>query len=287
MYSRRLFSLFVFPLLLILMGCGPKATLEQKRLTVGIVSYGEGAQSLEQFANLKRHLEATLKTQIELEPAYNEIQATRRIEEQRWDVIFSPPGLAAIAISQEQYLPLLPRSGGEKERSIIVVQQNSPAQQLTDLANKTIALGQEGSEAGYYFPIYNLYGLTLAEVRFAPTPKTTLEWIQQGEVDAGALSVASLERYRSDFGRERFRVLYRDSHNVPAGAVLVGPTVERERQEEIRTALESASSQTAAAAGYITNAEPPNYEYLIKVVKRVRPIAKRIKDKPAPLYEQR
>lgn len=286
MPSRLLFLLWV-PLLLTLVGCGPEATLEQKRLSVGVVSYGEGARSLEQFADLKQHLEATLKSRIELEPAYNEIQAMQRIGGQRWDLVFAPPGLAAIAISQQQYLPLLPKSGGEKERSVIVVLENSAAQDLTDLANQTVALGQEGSATGYYLPVYNLYGLTLKQVRFAPTPKMTLEWLQNGDVAAGALSMAELGRYRGDFSRTRFRVLYRDSHNVPSGAVLVGPTVERDRQEQIREALESAASHAAAAAGYITNAEPPNFEYMIKVVKRVRPIAKRIRETPAPLYEQR
>jgi phosphonate transport system substrate-binding protein len=270
--------------LFLLAGCGSRELSEQKKLVIGVVSYGKGSNTVEQYADLKTHLESRLKSIIEIEPAYNEVQAVQQIERQVWDVVFAPPGLAAIAISEEQYLPLLPQSGGETERSIIVVRQDSPVGKINDLANQTLALGQEGSATGYYLPVYNLYGLTLADIRFAPTPKTTLEWIQKGEVVAGALSVAELNRYRADFSSTQFRILYRDTHRVPSGAILVGPTIERNEQEQIRQALAAAPAPVAAAAAYITNAKPPDYSYLIKVVKRVRPIAKRIKEKPAPLY---
>ncbi|HEY9824201.1 MAG TPA: PhnD/SsuA/transferrin family substrate-binding protein [Stenomitos sp.] len=275
----------LFQLLLLLMsGCGSSQSSTQKKLSVGVVSYGQGSRSLEQYGALKTQLELQLKSIIELEPAYNEIQAVQQIERKNWDVVFAPPGLAAIAIAEDQYLPLLPQSGGEKERSVIVVKQDSPAQKLNDLANQVVSFGQEGSATGYYFPVFNLYGLTLAEARFAPTPKQALEWLSKGEVAASALSIAEFEQYRGDFGSTKFRILFRDVHRVPSGAVLVGPNVERNTQDQIRAALNNVESSIAASAAYVPNAQPPDYSYLIKVVKRVRPIAKRIKQKPAPLY---
>lgn len=284
MVSRRRFFFCAFVSLVLLSGCGSANSGTQRRLTIGVVSYGEGQRSIEQFEQLKVHLERSLKSIIELEPALNERQAIQQIERQSWDLVFAPPGLAAIAISQEQYLPLLPRAGGSKEKSVIVVPDDSPAQTLQDLGNQTLVLGQEGSATGYYFPVYNLHGLTMAEVKFASTPRTVLQLIEDGEAAAGALSVAELERYRPDFNDTQFRILFRDTHTVPSGAVLIGPSVDRTFQEEVRSALASAGSPVASAAGYITNAEPPDYSYLIQVVKRVRPIAQRIREQPAPLY---
>jgi phosphonate transport system substrate-binding protein len=282
MFSRRLFGVQL--LLFFLVACGTTETSSQKKLNVGVVSYGQGSRSLDQYANLKTHLESQLKSIIDLEPAYNEVQAVQQIERQNWDIVFAPPGLAAIAISEARYVPLLPQAGAGQERSVIVVKEESPIKKLNDLASKVVALGQEGSATGYYFPVFNLYGLTLAQARFAPTPRAVLELIDTGEAAAGALSIAELEQYRSDFGQTKFRILYRDSHHVPSGAVLVSPNVDRNQQEQIRQALESAPANVTAAAGYVSNAKPVNYDYLIKVVKRVRPIAKRIKEKPAPLY---
>jgi phosphonate transport system substrate-binding protein len=159
-------------------------------------------------------------------------------------------------------------------------------QKLPDLANQVVILGEVGSATGYYLPIFNLYGLTLAEVRFAPTPKNVLEAIANREVAAGALSKAEFDRYRSEFSPTQFRILFSDPHNIPPGLVLVGPTVERNLLSEIHQVMRSASPDLARSAGYLPNAKVPNYDYLIKVVERVRPIAERIKQTPAPLYEQ-
>lgn len=282
MFLRRFFGLQL--MLIFLTACGSAELSEQKKLAVGVVSYGDGRQSIEQFDSLKTHLESELKSIVELEPAFNEVQAVQQIERQAWDVVFAPPGLAAIAISQKQYLPLLSQAGGEKGRSVIVVRAESPIQSLNGLSNTIVALGQRGSATGYYLPLYNLYGLTLAEVRFAPTPRTILMWISQGTVAAGALSLAELDQYRGDFSPTKFRILYRDVHAVPAGSVLVGPGIDRNEQQQILQALETVPPRVAASVGYVSNAKPPDYSYLIKVVKRVRPIAQRIKQKPAPLF---
>lgn len=276
----------VLQLSLSLTACGSSAPSSLTRLTIGVVSYGEGAQSLEQYADLEAHLEAKLKSLIELEPAFNELQALQQVNQQNWDLVFAPPGLAAIAIAEGQYLPILPQAGRQQNRSVIIVKDSSPIQKLPELTQKTIALGQEGSATGYYFPIYNLYGLTLAAVKFAPTPRTVLEWVDEGQVAAGALSLAELEQYQPEFKRTRFRVLHQDSHPIPTGAVLVGPTIERNRQEQILRALEDTPSRTAATAGFIPNAPPPDYKNLIKVVKQVRPIAKRIKQSPARFFQE-
>jgi len=280
MFSRRLFLL---KLLFLLTACKTAEKPKLGKLNLGVVSYGEGDRSIQQYSVLTDYLATELKTLVELEPAFNEVKALEQIKRKIWSVVFAPPGLAAIAISEEQYLPLFPLEGLENARSVIVVRQESPIQKLTDLEGKAIALGQVGSATGYYLPLYNLYGLTLAEVRFAPTPKTVLQWIDHKEVAAGALSLAELERYRVDFGKAGFRILYTDS--VPTGSILVGPTVERIQQEQIRKVLGSASPKITAAAGFLPNAKVPDYKPLIEKVARVRPIAEQIKKKPAALFK--
>lgn len=283
MLSRRL---LLIEFLLFLTSCATTKSLQRGKLIIGVVSYGESDRSIRDYGMFKDYLAGQLNIIVELEPAYNELKALEQLERRIWSLVFAPPGLAAVAISQAQYLPLFPLQGVNNLRSVIVVQKESPFQKLTDLAGKAIAVGQLGSATGYYLPIYNLYGITLAEVRFAPTPKTVLALISQNEVAAGALSKAEFDRYRAEFPQTKFRVLYTDAHNVPSGTVLIGPTVERNRQEQIRKIMKAASPAIAQAAGYIPNAKVPNYQYLIKVLNRVRPIAERIRQTPAPLFEQ-
>lgn len=254
------------------------------QVIVGVVSYGEGAQSLERYQSLQDHLSKSLKSVVRLEPALNEVQAVQQISQKSWDVIIAPPGLSAIAISVEQYLPILPTTGGNKERSVLIIRNDSNAKTLKDMGNKTIALGQEGSATGYYLPIYNFYGLTLSEIKLAPTPKKIMEWVASGEVAAGALSIAEYEQYRSDFPGTTFKILFQDSHPVPAGSVLVSPNVSEDLKLRLMDAFQATPPDIVNSTGIVPNAAPPNYDYLIQVVKRVRPIAQRIKEKPAPLY---
>jgi phosphonate transport system substrate-binding protein len=279
--SRRLFAV---NLLLLLASCQSKNSVWNGKLTVGLVSYGEGIRSLEKLENFKNYLSEELKTIIELEPTFNEIKAIEQIKKQTWSLVFAPPGLAAIAISQAKYIPIFPLEGVSNLRSVIVVLDNSPIRQLKDLTGKVIALGQEGSATGYYLPIYNLYGTTLAEVKLADTPEKVLELVAKQQVVAGALSKAEFENYRAQFPETKFRILFIDPHNIPSGSILVSPKVEPQQLQQIRQVMKSASPYLVQSAGYVTNGKVPDYTYMIKVVERVVPIAQRIREKPAPLY---
>ena len=78
--------------------------------------------------------------------------------------------------------------------------QGQPIQKFKYLQGQTVTLGQLSSATGYYFPMSNLYGLTLPEIIFALAPKTFLEWVAQGKVNRGALS-------REEFSHELYKYL--------------------------------------------------------------------------------
>jgi phosphonate transport system substrate-binding protein len=285
MFTRRLFLL---PAFLLFTSCqifnqssGP--TISGK-LTIGIVAYDEGARSLEQYTQLSEHLGAQLKTQIELEPAYNEVKALSEIKLKHWAVVFAPPGLSAIAVNQANYIPLFPLRGANNLRSVLVVQDQSPITKLADLSGKGVALGQVGSATGYYLPLYDLYGLTLAEVRLAPTPQTALQWVANGEVAAAALSKDQLDRNRSQFPANVFRILH-TSRPLPLGSVLVSPDLEPTQRQLLEQALNDVSPALAEQAGYIPNTKPPDYKILNGFIEKVKPIEARIREKPAPLLK--
>lgn len=145
---------------------------------------------------------------VQLEPAYNESKALERIKSNAWSMVFAPPGLAALAMTRYQYAPILPLQGVSNLRSIIVVQQDSPYPTLKDLMGQSFAIGQFGSTTGYYFPIFNLYGLTLSEFIPCPTPKAVLDAIAQGKAEAGALSMEEFKRLRSQIPSPNWRILF-------------------------------------------------------------------------------
>ncbi len=282
MIPRRL---FLAQVLLILASCtrSKSTQISLKKLIVGVVAYGEGIQSVEQYQSFINYLETQTKTLIELEPVYNEVQAIKQIQRQAWSLVFAPPGLAAIA-TQAQYLPLFPLQGTNNRRSVLVVLEASNIKKLTDLNGQTVALGQPGSVTGYYLPLYNLYGITLAKVQIAPTPKNILELIAKGEVAMGALSKDEFDRYQSEFLPIKLRILHA-SQSIPSGAVLVSPNIEGDRLKAIEQAMNQAIPEIAQQAGYISNAPPPKYNDLIAFIDKVKSIEAHIHEQPAPLYQ--
>ena len=280
-FSRRLFLLHL--LSLAVGGCQSTSNYEGE-LTIGVINYGGSEQIINQFAQFKRYLGEKTKAHIQLEPTFNENKALERIQARAWSLVFAPPGLAALAIAHYQYIPLFPLLDLSNLRSILVVRQDSLLHDLKQLEAQTVALGVPGSATGYYFPLYNLYGLLLAEILFAPTPKTVLESVAQGKAIAGAVSMAEFNLHSPQLSQTQFRIFYTDPHYVPPGVVLIGPSVERNRQEYIRKVMSEFPLALASEVGYLPNGQLPDYRYMIAVVERVRLIATQLHNKPVRLF---
>ncbi len=265
--SRRLFLTGLF-----LSSCGGRRSIGPEQLAVGMLDYGSGKQPIAQYDRFKQYLEEKLQSIIQIEPTFNESKALERIRAQAWSLVFAPPGLAAIAISQYQYSSLVPLEGIDNLRSILVVKKESTYQDLRSLAGKRLAIGQPGSATGYYLPIFNFYGLTLAELVVSSTPKAILEAVAQGTADVGALSLQEFNTYKTEVTQAEFRILFVDAHKVPTGAILISPNVELKRQESIRQIFKDAPSAIAREAGFVPGGTVPDYRYMISVVDRVRSI---------------
>ena len=280
-FSRRL---FLFNLLGLTFAACQSPKEFEGTLTIGVINYGGGEQIINQYAKFNSYLGEKTNSYIQLEPAFNENRAVERLQARAWSLVFAPPGLAAIAIARHQYVPLFPLIGISNLRSIFVVRKDNPISDLKQLQGQTVALGQLGSATGYYFPLYNLYGTTLAQILFAPTPKAGLELVAQGKAIACAVSEAELALYGSQLGPTEFRILFKDPHYVPLGVVLIGPSVERNRQEFIRKVMSDAPSGLAQEVGYISNGQVPDYKYMISVVDRLSSITSQLEKKPVRLF---
>jgi phosphonate transport system substrate-binding protein len=265
--SRRLFLTGLF-----LASCGVRRSIDREQLTIGIVDYGLGKQSSDRFDLFRQYLEEKLQSSVQIEPTFNEIKALERIRAQAWSLVVAPPGLAAIAMSQYQYSSLVPLEGIEDLRSVLVVRKDSPYQDLRSLAGKKLAIGQPGSATGYYLPLFNFYGLTLAELIVTSTPQATLTAVAQGTADVGALSLQEFNRRQPEVGLSELRILVTDPHRVPNGAILISSTVEAKRQDTIRQVIKDTPSTIAREASFIPTGTVPDYKYMISVVDRVRSI---------------
>ena len=266
--------------------CNNQSQLNLEKLTIGVVSYGEGSVSISNYERLQQYLARKTRSIVELEPTYNELRALEQIQRKNWSIVFAPPGLAALAIDRELYNPIFPlEKVSTLERSVIVVRADSDITNLGDLSNQTIALGKRGSAAGYYLPLYDLYGLTLAKVIFASTPKQVLNLISEGQVASGALAEYEYERYQQDFPDTKFKILHK-SRWIPAGVVLLSPNIEYNQQEQIKTIMIEAPADIIADAGYVPSFEVPDYQEFIKLVNKIKPLEEQVRQTPATLVIQ-
>jgi phosphonate transport system substrate-binding protein len=265
-------------------------TAEEKintdKLSIGVVSYGEGTISLDKYDRFKNHIAKQTKSIVELEPAYNELQAVEQVQRQNWEIVFAPPGLAAIAISKAQYLPIFSMEGvSSTQRSLLLVRDDQAIQKIGDLQNKIVALGETGSAAAFYVPLYDLYGLTLKQIKQVPTPKLALTSLNDRTVDAAAMAERDFEIYKRDFPATKFRILH-TSRWIPAGVVLIGQKVDRNQQQQIEKAMREAPSDISTDAGYLADAKVPNYEQFIQLIEKVRPLEDKVKQVPVVLVNQ-
>ncbi|MCU0570521.1 MAG: phosphate/phosphite/phosphonate ABC transporter substrate-binding protein [Oculatellaceae cyanobacterium Prado106] len=274
--SRRSFLTRLF--LWTLVGCTTTAQVN-RNLVLGLISHGQETTVLQQFASLQEQMGQRLKSRILLEPAFSESLAIQRLQDYSWDLIFAPPGLAAIAISRHQYTPLFPLESLQQSQSIFLVAHQSPIQYLHQLNHKAIALGQPGSATGYYLPLYNLYGLTIAKFKLAPTPQTILDWISNQTVDAGAMSQTDLEQLIPHWQQSAYRVIFQDSRSIPPGVILMSPRIERNHQEKIRTTLTQIPSEIQQAIGYSPTAPVPDYRFMIAIMERVQEITGNLRER--------
>ena len=107
--SGKIQKFLLLCLSLLLLSCTAKPPPSLERLVIGAVSYEQDLDSVEKYQGLKNYLASRTSTFVEFEPAFNEIRAVAEVERGLWSIVFAPPGLAAIAISQEQYIPIFPR----------------------------------------------------------------------------------------------------------------------------------------------------------------------------------
>jgi phosphonate transport system substrate-binding protein len=288
MQSKRLLNIFLLLTInLFTFSCAQQSEPSLDKLVVGLVTYDRGVSSAEEYENFKEYLEQQTHSYLEVEPAFNELTAVEQIKRQAWSIVFAPPGLAAIAIQEGKYIPILPMQGRQglvNVRSVIVVRQDSPIQKLSQLSHRVVALGKLGSATGYYLPLYDLYGLTLGEIRFAPTPRTSLDWLAEQQVEAVALSEDEFQLYQRDF-TEKFRVVHR-TRFLPPGVVVISPALSNEQQKNIIEAMKQASPNLARDAGYIPNASAPNYQQFIELVNKVKPLEDKVRQKPAVLLSR-
>lgn len=144
-YPRRLGIVVVVFLLWPLASAGgdrvapktPASASSENFLTFGFLPVESPVALFKRFAPLRDYLSVQLQQKIRMETAKDFAEFVRRTEQRQYDIVFTAPHMALLALDSNKYEPAV--TFAKPLKAVIVVRKNSPIQNLPGLEGKTIA----------------------------------------------------------------------------------------------------------------------------------------------------
>lgn len=268
--------------------CGPAGTLR-----VGYVGADEGrargGQAVlpeHEISRVRDLLILAGRCEVQLEPVASPEQARQRLLHGSWDAAFLPPGLAALAIEgrgASDYNLLRPLGRRQNSRSVLLVRSDSKVTSLAQLRGSRLGLLPRGSLTGYYLPLYNLHGLTLASVHYALSYPELLEGLRSGQLDVIAWD-AALPAPGPDV-----RPLHEDVNAIPLGALVLSQQLVAADHQPFLRALDASAAELPVQLGYVAGVlpEPQELRRLRNVVNSVESWDLPLEGQPYAVFGQR
>jgi phosphonate transport system substrate-binding protein len=165
-------------------------------LTLGFMPYLNAEHLIEKYTPLARYLSEALDRPVHITVARDYAEHIRLTGEDALDISFL--GGSPYVVIGEQYgqKPLLVRfefDGMPTFRSVIVVERDSPYQELSDLAGARVAFGSTNSTLSTQVPVYMLIQAgvrleDLADRSHLRNHENVILGVQFGDFDAGAVA---------------------------------------------------------------------------------------------------
>ena len=180
------------------------ARTEQLRL--GVMPFTSAAALVNQFRHLRDHLQNELSIDVMLESAPDFRTFAQRLGENRYDVAFAAPHLAAFATSQGNYRPLVQTA---PKSATAYVRADSEIKDLSDLSGRTVvtpdglAIVTLLAEAAWF----GKAGVRPpAEIRHTPSHNNALLLVANGRADV-AISIPDVYARLPEADAERLRAI--------------------------------------------------------------------------------
>lgn len=162
---------------------------------------------------------------------------------------------SALAVNTGEVDALLAWKGDDTPVSTCVVLDDSPIQDVEDLAGKTIAFADQASSSGYFMPVYMLHEAGLEqgedyEAIFAGGHEGSFAALEQGQVDAACTAIMLTEMGAPyfPFADGDWRGVGESPSMPVAGTVLVRQSIDDDTRALLEEALPEVFSKDNAEA---------------------------------------
>lgn len=260
--------------------CGPNG-----QLRVGVVGADEGRSAggqavlpAPEIGRMRDLLMVASRCDVQLEPVVSPEQARQRLSRAEWDVAFLPAGLAALALEgsgQGGYSLLRSLGQRSQSRSVLLVPAGSQRESVKQLGGSRLGLLPRGSLTGFYLPLYNLHGLSLASVHYALSYRELLDQLRAGQLDVIAWDAAL-----PDPGGD-VRVLYADQNQIPLGSLVLSQALVAADHQPFLRALDQSAAQLPPSLGYVAGVLPE-----VSRLERLRAVVENVEEWQLPLEGQ-
>ena len=229
-----------------------------------------------ELERLKQLFTLASQCPVQLEPVPSTERARSLLLSQQWDVAILPPGLTALALADSGYVAIRPLGRANDARSVVLVRTDSGLEGRGALNNKRIGLLPRGSLTGFYLPLFNLHGLTLNSVSYDLSYPDLMAALLGNEVDAIAWDSAV------PFDEEQVRILHRDDHPIPRGAMVMRQSLVARNHQPMLNTLDEAVAQWPSSVGYAPGILPDQ-----KSLQQLRGLIQSVEAWTLPLDGQR
>lgn len=213
--------------LFLVTGAVPGAVAADPPLQFGILPFATPEKLVDQFRHLAGYLEQHLERRVDILSAPDYRAFFARTAAGQYDLVFTPPHFAALAVDENGYVPLVKTD--PPISPTIFVRRSGGIAALADLSGKTVAAPDR------FALVTILYEEALRReapnksldtiIYYTPTLETALELVARGVVDAAVAIPAVAQRMPAEVQdrlapllplRETFAMTYLAAARIPA-----------------------------------------------------------------------
>ncbi|GGR23144.1 phosphate/phosphite/phosphonate ABC transporter substrate-binding protein [Agromyces mediolanus] len=213
-------------------------------ITIATIPVGEDPTAenpVEVFAEL---LEAATGRDVEITDVPDYLSVVEAIRADHVDIGIMSGFPSALAVNTGEVDALVAFQGDDAPVSTCVVLDDSPIQEVEDLAGKTVAFADQASSSGYFMPVYMLHEAGLErdadyEAIFAGGHEGSFAALAQGQVDAActAVMLTQLGKPMFPFEDGEWRAVGESPAMPIAGAVLGRQSLDAETRKVIQDGI--------------------------------------------------
>ena len=208
-------------------------TKTHEAVKFAVFPYFSEQQMQDIYLPVAEQLSAKLGVKVVFHTAASHRQFIHELNNESYEIVLVPPFWYPVAVDQKNYLPKLKMS--EPFRSLVLVPEDSPIQQIEDLRNQVIATPPK------FVPVVTLVIKALAQNGLVPGRDLTLmsnetvEQCFQKVVQSSAVACVA-PPFTPDYFEENRQIKFRtvmESEGIPGVALIVHQRVELARRNAI------------------------------------------------------